>query len=149
VPTLATTRKPKKSKPNATRVASASKRLASARARNGKARAKKHYDDDGALALINAGALALELPKMPATLTTGEQRRAWCRANGAPFVDRRVVCRKATNYRADNAVRARLASLAKIGAVSSSLAVVWNANNADATLAPFTDESERVFIVRV
>jgi hypothetical protein len=69
-----------------------------------------------------------------------------------PFVLRSEVCSKATNYRADNAVRARLISWQKSKLILGDLTVIWAV---DARMAQeswlengVTNECEKVFIVR-
>jgi len=119
-------------------------RLAKASKANAKARAKAHYTDDATVTLIIAVACA---PVMP-TLPNAETMRRWCALSGAPSVQRNEVTRKATNYRADNAIRARLASLIASDIIPSDTSVVWAVNNAEAMLAPFSEASEKVYIVR-
>jgi len=142
------TKKRKPAKTGKSAATAAQRKLAAARKRNAAIKAKQVYDDDGAQVLLAAYAAAMVAKRMP-NLPNAEARRNWCRANGAASVRRDQVCRKMTNYRADNAIRQRLAKHQEIGAASESLTIVWNANNADAALAPFTPESETVFIVRV
>lgn len=137
-----------KPKPDAKRVAAITKRVSSVAKRNAKARVKQHYTDAGAVRLVEAVALAMTLPAMPSNLPNAEARRAWCVANNAASVQRDQVCRKATNYRADNAVLARVRSLQNAGAIAGSVAIVWAINNAMAKADPFSATSEKVFIVR-
>lgn len=137
-----------KPKPDAKRVQAIAKRVSSVAKRNAKARVKQHYTDEGAVRLVEAIALALSLPAMPSNLPNAEARRAWCVANNAASVQRDEVCRKVTNYRADNALRARIASLQGAEAITSKIAIVWAINNAMAKADPFSVTSEKVFIVR-
>lgn len=139
---------PKQSKPDAKRVQAITKRVSSVAKRNAKARVKQHYTDAGAVRLAEAVALAMTLPAMPSNLPNAEARRAWCVANNAASVQRNAVTRKATNYRADNAVLARIASLQTAGVISTTIAIVWAVNNAMAKADPFSATSEKVFIVR-
>ena len=138
--------KTKKADPK--KVSAMTNRVATARSRSAKARTKQIYDDKGAKVLLSAVAVAMAMPKMPADIDNAEMQRAWCIANNAPSVQRDAVCRKATNYRADNALRARIASLQANGIIAETIGVVWAVNNAMAKANPFTPESEKVFIVR-
>jgi hypothetical protein len=90
----------------------------------------------------------MSLPVMPKTIDNAEAMRQWCIANNAPSVQRNIVCRKATNYRADNAIRQRLQSLQNNNIITASVDVVWATNNAIAKREPFSVQSEKVFIVR-
>lgn len=127
--------------------AAMTKRLATKKAKNAKLRTKAHYDDAGAMRLLAACAAAMAVRPIPQG-GSAETRRMWCAANAAPTVRRDEVCRKATNYRADNAVRARLASLQAAGVVSASLTVVWGVPHDYAKAHPFTPETETVYLVR-
>ena len=98
----------KKRKADATKVVALEKKLVAKSQRNGKAQVKKFYTDKGTQILLEAITVAMSLPVMPSNLENGEEMRQWCITNNAPSVQRNIVCRKATNYRADNAIRQRL-----------------------------------------
>ena len=138
----------KSAKADPKKVSAMTKKVATARSRSAKVRTKQIYDDKGAQVLLSAVAVAMAMPKMPNDIENAEMQRAWCIANNAPSVQRNVVCRKATNYRADNALRARIASLQVNGIIPETITVVWAVNNAMAKANPFSVDSEKVFIVR-
>lgn len=138
----------KSQKADPKKVSAMTKKVATARSRSAKVRTKQIYDDKGAQVLLSAVAVAMAMPKMPNDIENAEMQRVWCIANNAPSVQRNVVCRKATNYRADNALRARIASLQVNGIIPEMITVVWAVNNAMAKANPFSVDSEKVFIVR-
>ena len=138
----------KKRKADATKVVALEKKLVAKSQRNGKAQVKKFYTDNGTNILLEAIAIAMTLPVMPSNLENGEEMRQWCITNNAPSVQRNIVCRKATNYRADNAIRQRLQSLQNNNIITASVDVVWATNNSIAKREPFSVQAEKVFIVR-
>jgi hypothetical protein len=91
----------------------------------------------------------MTLPTMPKNLASGEEMRQWCIANNAPSVQRNTVCKKATNYRADNAMRQRIKSWQKENIASATLDIVWACNHATALREPFSVQAEKVFIVKM
>jgi hypothetical protein len=139
----------KKRKADATKVVALEKKLVAKSQRNGKAQVKKFYTDNGAKILAEAIAVAMTLPTMPKGLASGEEMRQWCIANNAPSVQRNTVCKKATNYRADNAMRQRLQSWQKENIASATLDIVWACNHATALREPFSVQAEKVFIVKM
>ena len=138
----------KSQKADPKKVSAMTQKVATARSRSAKARTKQLYDDKGTRALRDAVAVAMAMPKMPNDIENAEMQRAWCIENNAPSVQRNAVCRKATQYRADNALRARIETLQKYGIISKTITVVWSVNNAMAKANPFSVDSEKVFIVR-
>lgn len=139
----------KKRKADATKVGALQKKLVAKSQRNSKAQVKKFYTDNGTNILLEAIAIAMTLPVMPKGLENGEEMRQWCITNNAPSVQRNIVCRKATNYRADNAMRMRLKSLQKENIASANLDIVWACNHATAKREPFSVQAEKVFIVKM
>ena len=139
----------KKRKADATKVGALQKKLVANSQRNGKAQVKKFYTDKGADILAEAVAVAMTLPNMPKGLASGEEMRQWCITNNAPSVQRNLVCKKATNYRADNAMRQRLQSWQKKNIASATLDIVWACNHATALREPFSVQAEKVFIVKM
>lgn len=138
-----------KKKTDKKKVSAMQKKLSSVREKNGKLGVKKNYADKGTTLLLEVVSVAMQLPVMPKNIVgNNEAMRNWCIANNVPSVQRNEVCRKATNYRADNAVRARIQNLQEKGIIPASISYVWATNNAVAVRNPFTTESERVFIVR-
>ena len=131
---MATSRKPSTKK----KVQAMLAKLEKVQARNGKRGVKKHYDHK---ALLECVAIAESLGKVSAD-------RDACRIAKAPSVQRNEVCAKATNYRADNAVRALIISLQKSGVISKDIWYVWSVSHAYAVRNPFTEESEKVFIIK-
>ena len=114
---------------------------------NAKKQAKKFYENDGAEILIVAIAKAMNNDAMPEMKNAGDAR-IWCMMNNAPSVQRDEVCNKATNYRADNAIRRRIISYQQNGIISNNIDIVWAVSNAYAEQNPFSELSEKVFIVR-
>jgi hypothetical protein len=138
----------KKAKANAEKVSSLQKKVITKANTNSKLKVKKFYTDKGTLILLEAITIAMSLPVMPKTIDNAEAMRQWCITNNAPSVQRNLVCRKATNYRADNAIRQRLQSLQNNNIITASVDVVWATNNAIAKREPFSVQAEKVFIVR-
>ena len=138
----------KKSKANAEKVSALQKKVVAKSQRNAKVKVKKFYTDKGTTILLEAITVAMSLPVMPSTIDNAEAMRQWCITNNAPSVQRNLVCRKATNYRADNAIRQRLQSLQNNNIITASVDVVWATNNAIAKREPFSVQAEKVFIVR-
>jgi hypothetical protein len=138
----------KKSKANAEKVSALQKKVVAKSQRNSKAKVKKFYTDKGTTILLEAITISMSLPVMPSTIDNAEAMRQWCITNNAPSVQRNIVCRKATNYRADNAIRQRLQSLQNNNIITASVDVVWATNNAIAKREPFSVQAEKVFIVR-
>lgn len=143
------TKKASGKKVNKKKVSDMQKKLSSVREKNGKLGVKKPYANNGTTVLLEAVSVALQLPVMPKSIVgNNEAMRNWCITNNAPSVQRNEVCTKATNYRADNAIRARIGILQEKGIIPASISYVWATNNAVAVRNPFTTESEKVFIVR-
>lgn len=138
----------KKSKANAEKVSALQKKVVVKSQQNSKLKVKKFYTDKGTQLLLEAITIAMSLPVMPKSIDNAEAMRQWCITNNAPSVQRNLVCRKATNYRADNAIRQRLQSLQNNNIITASVDVVWATNNAMAKRDPFSVQSEKVFIVR-
>ena len=138
----------KKRKADANKVVALEKKLVAKSQRNSKAQVKKFYTDNGAKLFLEAIAIAMTLPTMPKGLKNGEEMRQWCITNNAPSVQRNLICVKATNYRADNAIRQRLQSLQGENVASATLDIVWACNHATAVREPFSVQAEKVFIVK-
>ena len=138
----------KKLRANAEKVSALQKKVATKSNKNAKLKVKKFYTDNGTNILLEAIIVAMSLPVMPKTIDNAEEMRNWCIANNAPSVQRNIVCRKATNYRADNAIRQRISSLQNNEMITASVSVVWACNNAIAKREPFSVQAEKVFIVR-
>lgn len=124
-----------------------SQRLNKKATSNAKKQVKKFYENDGAEILIVAIAKAMNNDAMPSDLNTSDAR-VWCMTNNASSVQRNEVCNKATNYRADNAIRRRIISYQQNGIISNNVAIVWAVSNKYAEQNPFSELSEKVFIVR-
>ena len=139
----------KKRKADAEKVSALQKKVVTNSKKNAKLQVKKFYTDNGTNILLEAIAIAMTLPVMPSDLANGEEMRQWCITNNAPSVQRNIVCRKATNYRADNAIRMRLKSLQGKNIITASIDVVWATNNSMALRDPFSVQSEKVFIVKM
>ena len=139
----------KKRKADAEKVSALQKKVVTNSKKNAKLQVKKFYTDNGTNILLEAIAIAMTLPVMPSNLENGEEMRQWCITNNAPSVQRNIVCRKATNYRADNAIRMRLKSLQGKNIITASIDVVWATNNSMALRDPFSVQSEKVFIVKM
>jgi hypothetical protein len=139
----------KKRKADATKVVALEKKLVAKSQRNSKAQVKKFYTDNGAKIFAEAVAVAMAMDPMPKGLKNGEEMRQWCITNNAPSVQRNMICRKATNYRADNAMRQRLQSWQKENITSAKLDIVWACNHATAMREPFSVQTEKVFIVKM
>jgi hypothetical protein len=139
----------KKRKADAEKVSALQKKVVTNSKKNAKLQVKKFYTDNGTNILLEAIAIAMTLPVMPSDLANGEEMRQWCITNNAPSVQRNIVCRKATNYRADNAIRMRLQSLQGKNIISKNVDVVWATNNSIAKRDPFSVQAEKVFIVKM
>lgn len=139
----------KKRKADAEKVSALQKKVVTNSKKNAKLQVKKFYTDNGTNILLEAIAIAMTLPVMPSDLENGEEMRQWCITNNAPSVQRNIVCRKATNYRADNAIRMRLQSLQGKNIISKNVDVVWATNNSIAKREPFSVQAEKVFIVKM
>lgn len=139
----------KKRKADAEKVSALQKKVVTNSKKNAKLQVKKFYTDNGTNILLEAIAIAMTLPVMPSDLENGEEMRQWCITNNAPSVQRNIVCRKATNYRADNAIRMRLQSLQGKNIIAKNVDVVWACNNSVAKREPFSVQAEKVFIVKM
>lgn len=110
----------------------------------------KEVERDITTALVRAVARATHFPKMGNGLSKLSQVK-FCEDNAIPFVVRSEVTSKATNFRSDNAVRARLVSWKTNGIIQNGVTVVW-ASDARTALVDWnngdTDSHEKVFIVR-
>jgi len=117
---------------------------------NAKNGVRQFFTDNGTKKLIHAVATALHSPTMAADLSKFAQVE-FCEKNDIPFVLRNEVTRKATNYRADNAVRVRLISWNENGIIPNGVTVVWASDSRVAETAwksGDTRSHEKVFIVR-
>jgi hypothetical protein len=136
-------------------------KLSSCNEKNKKKRVKPFATNDGAELLMKAVSIASTKPVLETWTVDANgnpvkkskaQLLKFCLENEVPFVLRSEVCSKATNYRADNAVRARLISWQKSKLILGDITVIWAV---DARMAQqswldngVTDECEKVFIVR-
>ena len=117
---------------------------------NAKSGVRQFFTDNGTKKLVHAVAVAIHSEVMNPELSKFAQVE-FCQKNGIPSVMRNEVTRKATNYRADNAVRARLISWNENGIIPNGVTVVWASDARVAETAwknGDTDSHEKVFIVR-
>jgi hypothetical protein len=104
-------------------------RLEMKASRNAKNGTKQFFIDEGTKKLVHAVAVATH-------------------SDVAPSVQRNEVCRKATNYRADLAILARIRSWQANGIISDKIGIMWAVKAPYALQNPFSELSEKVFIVR-
>jgi hypothetical protein len=117
---------------------------------NAKSGVRQFVTDNGTKKLVHAVAVAIHSPVMPNGLSKFAQVD-FCQKNSIPFVVRNEVASKATNYRADNAVRARLISWNENGIIPNGVTVVWASDARMAETAWKSGDTlshEKVFIVR-
>lgn len=134
---MATSRKPSKQKVEAM-VKTMQKKLQKIQEENSKRGVKQHATSTELLRAIAIAELSGKI----------DQNRDACRIADAPSVQRNQVCAKAENYRADNAVRSHILSLQLHGIISKNIWYVWGVSHKYAVTNPFTEESEKVFIIK-
>jgi len=125
-----------------------------ARTTNARKGVKQHYADSKAVAFWQRIALVATTALIPmelrvATKNNAQARRQWCIDNGAVVVSRADVTHKVEGNRPDNAIRARLISLAKVDASAKRVGYVRVLDAYTAQRNPKHADIDKVFLYRI
>lgn len=135
-------------------VSATASKVDKARGANARKGVKQHYSDAKAVAFWQRLALVVKSPLIPmelrvATKNNAQARRQWCIDNGAVVVSRAEVTHKAEGDRPDNAVRARLISLAKVDATAKRVGYVRVLDAYTASRNPKHADIDKVYLYRI
>ena len=125
-----------------------------ARTTNARKGVKQHYADSKAVAFWQRIALVATTALIPmelrvATKNNAQARRQWCIDNKAVVVSRADVTHKVQGDRPDNAVRARLISLAKVDASAKRVGYVRVLDAYTASRNPKHADIDKVYLYRI
>ena len=129
-------------------------KVAKARTSNAKAGVKQHYADSKAVAFWQLLAQVATTPLIASDLrivtkNNAQARRQWCIDNKAVVVSRADVTHKVDGDRPDNAIRARLISLAKVDATAKKIGYVRVLDAYTAKRNPNHADADKVFLYRI
>jgi hypothetical protein len=135
-------------------VSATANKVDKARTTNARKGVKQHYSDAKAVAFWQLLALVVKSPLIPmelrvATKNNAQARRQWCIDNKAVVVSRADVTHKVQGDRPDNAVRARLISLAKVDASAKRVGYVRVLDAYTASRNPKHADIDKVYLYRI
>lgn len=134
-------------------VSATANKVDKARTTNARKGVKQHYSDSKAVAFWQRLALVMVSPLIPmelrvATKNNAQARRQWCIDNKAVVVSRADVTHKVDGDRPDNAIRARLISLAKVDASAKRIGYVRVLDAYTAQRNPNHSDIDKVYLYR-
>jgi hypothetical protein len=135
-------------------VSATANKVDKARTTNARKGVKQHYSDSKAVAFWQLLALVVKSPLIAsdlriATKNNAQARRQWCIDNGAVVVSRADVTHKVQGDRPDNAVRARLISLAKVDASAKRVGYIRVLDAYTASRNPKHADIDKVYLYRI
>ena len=135
-------------------VSATASKVDKARTSNARKGVKQHYSDSKAVAFWQLLALVVKSPLIAsdlriATKNNAQARRQWCIDNGAVVVSRADVTHKVQGDRPDNAVRARLISLAKVDASAKRVGYIRVLDAYTAQRNPKHADIDKVYLYRI